>query len=223
MPRTILVTEGDSPLGGALVRLFAARGCFVVATSERAPAADPAPQTAARSPLLLAWNRRSPVSARTVLLGALNATGSLDEAIILEPPWTGAGLPLHETASAAIERAFDDAKGPAFLAREVIQYFRGRGTGVLGFVCDGPGAGPVENAAQEAFRGMAATLLSGPGAQGIVINGFRCGETADIAEDAAFIDRTLEEKARKISGRWFARPPRGGLFQGVRAGPPRKA
>ncbi|MGA2378776.1 MAG: hypothetical protein ABSG85_05660 [Spirochaetia bacterium] len=214
MPRTILVTEGDSPLGAALVRLLVARGHAVAAASDRVPQVAAA-GSAVRIPFPLSWNRRSPVSARTVVLSLLNAFETLDEALILEPPYS-AGAPLHETASADIERAFDDSKGPVFLARELLGSFLARGGGVVCFVSGGPATGPVESAAREAFRGLAAALMASPGSGAIVANGFQCG-AVDPEEYAAFIDRTLEEKARKITGRWFSCPARGGFFQGVLA------
>jgi NAD(P)-dependent dehydrogenase (short-subunit alcohol dehydrogenase family) len=209
MPRTILVTEGESPVGAALVQLFAARGYAVAAASDRVPSAS----SAAKRPLALAWNRRSPISARTLVLSVLNALETLDEAVILEPP-SPAGVPLHEAASADIERAFDDSKGPVFLARELLRTFLARGGGVVSFVCGGAAAGPLESAAREAFRGLAAGILASPGSEAIVANGFQCG-AVDLREYAAFIDRTLEEKARKITGRWFSYPSRGGFLQGV--------
>jgi NAD(P)-dependent dehydrogenase (short-subunit alcohol dehydrogenase family) len=211
MPRTILVTEGDSPLGSALVRLLAARGYSIAAACDGAPS-NPG---AARSPLLLPWNRRSPVSARTVLLSALNVFDTLDEALILEPPFL-ADAPLNAVPSADIERAFDEAKGPLFLCRELLGSFLAHGGGVIGFVSVGPAAGPVGSAAHEAFKGLAGSLLASPGSGTVVANGFQCG-TVDTEEYAAFIDRTLEEKARKITGRWFSFAPRGGFLQGVRA------
>ncbi len=218
MPRTILVTEGDSDLGAALVRLFVTRGYTVAAVatpkggfaaSGRATAAG----SAARNPLAVSWNRRSPVSARTVVLSVLNAFETLDEALIVEPPFPQAAT-LAEASSAEIERAFDDAKGPVFLARELLSSFLARGGGVVSFVSGGPATGPVESAAREAFRGLAAALLASPGSSSIVANGFQRG-SVDSEEYAAFIDRTLEEKARKISGRWFSCPSRGGFLQGV--------
>jgi hypothetical protein len=75
----------------------------------------------------------------------------------------------------------------------------------------------VESAAREAFRGLAGSLLASPPNGTIVANGFQCG-APDPEEYAAFIDRTLEEKARKITGRWFSYPPRGGFLQGVLSG-----
>jgi hypothetical protein len=56
--------------------------------------------------------------------------------------------------------------------------------------------------------------MAAPGSTAIVANGFQSG-VADPEEYAAFIDRTLEEKARKITGRWFSCPSRGGFLQGV--------
>ena len=214
MPRTILVTEGSSPLGAALVRLLAARGYAVVSTLDRPQPAEPTVEDEApRSPLAVNWNRRSPVSARTVVLSVLNSFETLDEALILEPACPASG-PLNHVASADIERAFDDIKGTVFLSREVLASFQGRGGGVVCFVRGGTAAGPVESAVREAFRGMAASILAAPGSGAIVANGFQCG-AVEPEEFAAFIDRTLEEKARKITGRWFSYPTRGGFLQGV--------
>jgi hypothetical protein len=151
-----------------------------------------------------------------VVLSVLNAFETLDEALILEPPFPVAAT-LSEAASADIERAFDDAKGPVFLARELLGSFLERGAGVVSFVSGGPATGPVESAARESFRGLASALLASPGSAAIIANGFQRG-AIDPEEYAAFIDRTLEEKARKISGRWFTCPPRGGFLQGVLSG-----
>jgi hypothetical protein len=147
------------------------------------------------------------------VLSTLNAFETLDEALILEPRVSTAPS-LHESASADIERAFDDAKGPVFLARELLGTFLARGGGIVSFVSGGPAAGAVESAAREAFRGLASALLAAPGNGSIVANGFQCGVVAPD-DYAAFVDRTLEEKARKITGRWFSYPQRGGFLQGV--------
>lgn len=213
MPRTILVTEGRSALGAALVRLLSARGYAVAFTTDSTAPADPAAGNGAAGPLVLAWNRRSPVSARTVIVSLLNSLDSLDEALILEPPCTATG-PLGRAGSADIERVFDDGKGVLFITREVLGSMQGRGAGIVCFVSGGAADGPVESAAREAFRGMAGSIMASPGNASIVANGFQCG-AADPEGYAAFIDRTLEEKARKITGRWFSFPARGGFLQGV--------
>ena len=215
MPRTVLVSEGDSPLGAALARLLVSRGCSVMTTVPRSPGGGSLPGAAAygRTQLAVAWNRRSPLSARTVLLDAINTFDVVDDVLILEPPCP-AIAPLSETASADIERAFDDARGPVFLAREALAYFTRRGVGVLGMVSLGPAVAPLESGMRECFRGVCTSLFSAGGAAGIVVNGFQSGGVG-TEEFADFIDRVLEEKARRISGRWFICAPRGGFFQGV--------
>jgi NAD(P)-dependent dehydrogenase (short-subunit alcohol dehydrogenase family) len=210
MPRTILVTEGDTPLGAELARLLVERGHSVASASDPADSERNAAES--RNPLSLRWNRRSPVSARSVVLSVLNAFGKLDEALILEPAVPRPSQ-LDKMPSADIDRAFDDAKGPMLLVRELIAIFARVGAGTLGFVSGGAASGPVENATREAFRGLGAALMASPG-PGVVANGFQAG-LAGPEEYAAFIDRTLEERARKVSGRWYSFPPRGGFLQGV--------
>jgi len=241
MPRTVLVTEGDSQLGAALTRLLAARGLSVVkivsaqtpqgaavmpnaaAPQSVGPAAEMPPGTVAAqmppgtvaAPSAIPWNRRSPLSARTVLLNVVNMFDAVDEVLILEPP-CGTHPTLHDMSSVEIERAFDDAKGPVFLAREALAHFLGRHGGVLCMVSMGAGSSPLENGMRECFRGLSSSLLTASPDAGVVINGFQSGG-AQPEEYAAFIDKTLEEKARKITGRWFTCPSRTGFLQGMKS------
>jgi len=222
MPHTILVSEGDTPLGGRLADLLLARGASVITTVSRAAGAEQGAVAAGPNGrrMVVPWNRRSPMSARALLLDIATAFDSIDEAIILEPP-CAVSAALHDIPSADVERAFDDAKGPVFLAREVLAAFLSKGKGVLCMVSMGPATGPIESGLRECFRGVCSALFVAPALKGITVNGFQSG-AVDVEEYAAFIDRTLEEKARKISGRWFTWSTRGGLFPGVRAGAGRK-
>ncbi len=212
MGKAVLVTEGDTPLGAALVRLFRAKGFFVVTTT---PAAGEGAEQRAiaegDSVRVVPWNRRSPLSARNVLLSSLNAFDALDEVFILEAPCPSANA-LHEAASAEIERSFDEAKGPVFLAREILSYFPQRRHGLLALVSF-PSAGSdtaVQAAMREGFRGFASSLMAHAAGDGLIINGFQ-SSGAGVEEFAGYIDQTLTEKARKISGHWFACQPRGGF------------
>jgi NAD(P)-dependent dehydrogenase (short-subunit alcohol dehydrogenase family) len=224
MPRTIFITEGSSPLGVALVRLLGARGYALAVAREAetdgaAAAAAPAALGAGGSGgmiLTVPWRRRSAASARAAFLSVVNAVESVQEVLILEPPPASAPAALARAASADIERALDDAKGPLFMAREALGHFARAGAGVLCMVSGGPADGPLEAAAREAFRGASSSLMAAP-TPGLIVNGFQSAG-AGPEEYAAFIDRTLEEKARAISGRWFAFPARGGFLQGVRSG-----
>jgi hypothetical protein len=161
------------------------------------------------------WNRRSPLSTRNVLLASLNAFEVVDEVFILEAPCLSANA-LPEAASAEIERSFDEAKGPVFLAREVLSYFPRRRRGLLAMVSY-PSAGSdtaVQVAMREGFRGFASALMTDHNGTGIIINGFQ-SSGAGVEDFAKFIVKTIEEKARKISGHWFVCQPRAGFLQGV--------
>ena len=225
MGKAVLVTEGDTPLGASLVRLFRAEG-FSVVTTTPAGGEGLAAASGTDSVRVVPWNRRSPLSARNVLLSSLNAFDSLDEVFILEAPCVSANA-LHEAGSAEIERSFDEAKGPVFLAREVLSYFPRRKRGLLALVSF-PSAGSdtaVQAAMREGFRGFATSIMAGYGAgggSGIIVNGFQ-SSGAGVEEFARYIEHTLEEKARKISGHWFVCQPRGGFLQGVFPGPSKKA
>lgn len=222
MGKAVLVTEGDSPLGAALVRLFRAKGFSVVTTTPVGGEGAGRIKSEDDAHLVVPWNRRSPLSARNVLLAALNAVDALDEILILEAPCPSANA-LPEAASAEIERSFDEAKGPVFLAREVLSYFPPRKRGLLAMVSF-PSAGSdtaVQAAMREGFRGFASSLMTSQNGTGIIVNGFQ-SSGAGVEEFAEFIDRTLDEKARKISGHWFVCQPRGGFLQGVFSAPARK-
>src|SRR5208283_164002 len=179
MPGTVLVTEGDSPLGAALTRLLTARGLSVVkivsaqnpqGAADAPAAAAPGSGSPAAKQSTVPWNRRSPLSARTVLLNVVNMFDAVDEVLILEPP-CGTHPSLHDMSSVEIERAFDDAKGPVFLAREALAHFLGRHSGVLCMVSMGAGSSPLENAMRECFRGLSSSLLTANAEDpGIVIN-----------------------------------------------------
>lgn len=219
MERAVLVTEAQTPLGRALVRMFFARGLRVAAAVDSGAGGGEAAWPAEyRAPLFLSipWNRRSPVSAHGLLVAALNSFGSLEEALLLEPPVASADI--SRCASADIEKAFDDLKGAAFLARELFAHFSAAGSGVLSLASCSPRpadqAGPfLEQAVREGFHGLASSFLAAHTAAPLLVNGFQ-GCAASPEELAAFIDRTLDEKGRKVPGRWFVLQPRSGILRG---------
>ncbi len=220
MGRTVLITEADTPLGAGLVRLFMAKGDRVAAAVGAGAMAGDGRALAdyreyrAKPFIPVAWNRRSPVSARNLLLAVLNSFGDFDEAFILEPPAPAAAL--EQCPTADVDKAFDDFRGVVFIARELLAHFKARGGGVLCMVGASSRApdqtGPaVEQAVREAFRGFASALLASHATGPIVLNGFQ-GYGTSPEEYSAFIERTLEEKGRKITGRWFTCQPRGGIL-----------
>jgi len=215
MERIVLVSDADTPLGRELVRLFTARGHQVAALVGDARSAE-FPGTTSRAPLVVPWSRRSPAGSRAAVLSVLNRYGVLEEAVVPGAQPSPASLP-HELASLDIERALDlGLKGPIFLVRELLGVFLRRGQGVLSLVCfserrdDDPGPA-LDLAVQEGWQGFAAGVLDAYTEKSVFINGFKAAGVGH-EETAAFIDRSLEEKARKITGRWFTFQPRGGLL-----------
>jgi hypothetical protein len=215
MERIALVSEADTPLGRELVRLYTARGHQVAAlvSDVRSPEF---PGTASRAPLVVPWSRRSPAGSRAAVLSVLNRYGVLEEAVVPGAQPLPAAPP-HELASLDIERALDlGLKGPIFLVRELLGVFLQRGQGVLSLVCfterrdDAPGPA-LDLAVQEGWQGFIAGVLDAYGEKSVSINGFKVAGVGH-EEAASFIDRSLEEKARKITGRWFTFQPRGGLL-----------
>jgi hypothetical protein len=215
MERIVLVSDADTPLGRELVRLFATRG-HQVAALVADPRAPEFPGTGARAPLVVPWSRRSPAGARAALLSALNRFGVVEEAVV-PGPRPAVAAPPHELASLDVERALDDGlKGPIFLVRELAQEFLRRGRGVLSLVChaerrDEDSGPPIDLAVQEGWQGFVAGVLDCYDGKTVLVNGYKAAGVGH-EEAAAFVDRSLEEKGRKVGGRWFTLQPRGGLL-----------
>jgi len=215
MERIVLVSDADTPLGRELVRLFTARGHQVAALVADARAPE-FPGTGRRAPLVVPWSRRSPAGARAAVLSTLNRFGVLEDAVVPGAQPSPPALP-HELASVDIEGAIDlGLKGPIFLVRELLGVFLRRGQGVLSLVCfserrdDEPGPA-LDQTVQEGWQGFAAGVLDAYAEKTVYINGFKAAGVGH-EDAAAFIDRSLEEKARKITGRWFTLQPRGGIL-----------
>jgi NAD(P)-dependent dehydrogenase (short-subunit alcohol dehydrogenase family) len=208
MERAVLVTEAQSPLGASLVRLLLGRGLRVAAAVDASSRSGEGgwPADYRLKPFLsLQWNRRSPVSAHALVASALASFGGLDDALVLEPPSPQAGA--GSMASADIDRALDDLKGPAFLVRELHASLSARGSGVLCFVSPWPRAAdeagpPLQQVVHEGFRGLAGALIPAGAGSPLLVSGFQAFGV-EPGEFAQFIDRTLDEKARKTGGRWF--------------------
>jgi NAD(P)-dependent dehydrogenase (short-subunit alcohol dehydrogenase family) len=217
MDRTILITDSDTALGSALVRIFAGLGYGVITTaSEATPEAKAAAATG--NVRVLPWNKRSPISANTLVRTILNERPVLDDALILDVPRVS-GVPIHELSSTDVERAFDMfLKPPIFLARELLNYYLEKKSGFMGLVsfcayAQDIQAPALEQAVREGFKGFASSYLSTYAASGVAVNAFQ-SFGAGSEEFAHFIEKAMEEKARKISGRWFTCRSKSGFFPG---------
>jgi NAD(P)-dependent dehydrogenase (short-subunit alcohol dehydrogenase family) len=220
MGRVVLVSDVQTPLGEELARRYLAEGASVAATRSNLKARESPLVSESQGFLLVDWNRRSPISARNVLLSVANRFGRLDEAVLLQDPIVEPRL-LPDTSYESIERAADAwLKGPLFLLKGLLEGFARDGGGRLALVEYAPrqalaGRPPLEASLRGAFRALAQTLLDAGGPKGVQVHCFESVET--LARDFAnFIVETLGARGDKPSGKWLRFQPRGGLLSPLR-------
>ncbi len=82
------------------------------------------------------WNKRSPLSARNVILSILNKYSSLDEAVLTYQPG-GFNKTFHQISSAVYDLQIDRwVKGYGYLLKELIQFFIKQEKGRISFILD---------------------------------------------------------------------------------------
>jgi NADP-dependent 3-hydroxy acid dehydrogenase YdfG len=209
MSRVVFVTDIDTSLGNQLVRLFLEGGDRVFATSSDQDSLSSFNQVAGDSLKVLQWMRRSPVSARNMMLKALAAFDAIDLLVLLGPPDLGS-VPLLQVEAAEVEQEVDGwIKGSVFLARELLAYFSRRRAGVAALVGQnsGQGAGVVAEVARAGFHGLTDALLRATGAvsDSVIVNGFE-STSASTEDYAAFVHRALDERAKRVAGRFHRHP-----------------
>jgi len=161
----------------------------------------------------LSWNPASPISARTMVLAAENRLGQINDAILVcSPPalFKGAEVPAPEEIEIFSN---EHIKGWFFIIRELFQYFRRSYSGTLSFVIPeiiphGKNV-PVDllgPAAIESFRGFARGILAMSANERFPAMGFTCPAACSETEFASWLFKTIDEGARKMTGRWKKYP-----------------
>jgi hypothetical protein len=219
MTRGILIAGNESSLTTALEAEAAKRverfalalipnrlfGAAPGTASEASRAAAPLKEV--RSPLQ--WNPGSPISARTLVLGAENRLGHIDEAILI------CGPPSVRRAAADILPSdievivHDHIKGWFFLVKELASMFRDRQNGSLALVFSEMGpAGRDETAdllgpaALASFRAFTQSLLASAFHEPYLTMGFSSSEAGTEAAFAAFVFKLLDEGNKRNNGKW---------------------
>jgi len=220
MARTVLVADADSSTGKSLIHLLLDAGQNVIATTAFREEATK-PEDIRNTPYLsIHWNKRSPLSARNILLQGLNRFESIDEAIITLSPGKE-NQPFHEAKGADIEAKVDDSvKGTLFLLRELVNYFAQRKTGVVALAACTEGSDvlpPLEAFCFGSFRALGDSLFAFYQNEPVLFYGFECyGSGMD--EFAEFILRTLRDRGRKNAGKWMKFQDRGGFLSSFTQG-----
>ena len=136
-----------------------------------------------------AWNPRSYVSGRSLVLETLNRFGHIDAAMLVAE----AGYPdeaVHEMSPLTIERGIDSsALGPVLLAREMLAALIKQGTGRLSLVTHIPEDQTptlLANIAASAMSALGESLMVEYGDRSIAIDTFESKKT-DVPGYAEFI------------------------------------
>ena len=160
--------------------------------------------------LSLSWNPSSPLSARTVVLGAENRLEHIDEAILVcSPPSirsNAAELPLSD-----IEVMINDhIKGWFFLVKELAAIFTSRKRGVLALVYNNAGntgkddiADVLGPSALASFRAMSDGLLAAANSEQYITVGFSNSDTGNESAFADFVYKKVDEINERSNGKLY--------------------
>ena len=219
MSGTVLVVEGETPLGRALVHAFRQERWRVVTTHRKTERSD----SAADGPdvLRIPWGKASSVSARNVLLKTLTAHQRLDLAVFPFSPALKRVL-LHEAEYSEMEQAVDEwVLGTLFLLREVLGQLVRQGKGLLALV-QGHVAGamgvhpPLEALVRGGLTGLGHSLLLSYGGGEVGVCRFET-ESASLDGYAQFVTRKLFGATSRDHGRTWRFRERPTLLDRVRS------
>lgn len=204
MDGSLLLAGTSSPILESLARTAPSER-LMVATERESEAED---QT------IVQWNRRSPISARTLVLHGLTTLRSIDGAVLVYSV-DRTKVPFHEQSAANFESRIDcELKGYLFLVRELLIHFVRGQNGSVDFVLHDPSehlVDPVAAASAGAFRSMVQSLFVLYQNEPVLLRGFS-SESERTEDFASFIWATIEEKGDRASGRWNRFSGRAGLF-----------
>jgi NAD(P)-dependent dehydrogenase (short-subunit alcohol dehydrogenase family) len=219
MKRVALITDAATPLGDQLVRRYLSEGYGVAAACSGGSRIEPPLVSEEEDLQVIEWNRESPISARNVLLTALNRFDRIDETLLLLAPELDAKL-LQETAVETIDRAVDTwIKGSLYLTKEVLLLYGRRQEGLLAVINHTPLVEsavppPLESVLRGGFRAAAEAIFAGTGQQNVFASGFE-SYSPRIEELADFIFDTMQTKAKRSAGKWHRFPPRSGILSAL--------
>ncbi len=214
MERTVLITGRQSTLRDDLLQEALARSFKVFATYDPSLGEPEIPDGFGDELTYVEWNRRSPISARSVLLALENGAEAVEEVFVVFQPETTA-VPFNEAQASQIEEVVDGSiKGYLFLLREILAHgIRRAGVRVNLVVENSTGelTPPLEAATTGAFLAGARALMALYQQESIRFRGFQ-SSGKEGREYARFVLDTIRDKGEKSFGRWSKFGGRGNLF-----------
>ena len=163
----------------------------------------------------ISWNRRSALSARSVVLHGQNLYGRLDEAVVVFSP-VRESVPFHESSIVSIENRTDaEVKGYLFMVRELVALFQKQGGGRLVLAVldrESEVRSPLEAMSMGSFTATAKALQRFYENEPIELR-LCFSRSDDVAGYAGFIVETLVTPgAPRRRNDWLRFGPRGGFF-----------
>jgi hypothetical protein len=214
-----LITDAQTPLADQLIRRYLSEGYSVAATRSQKVRIDTPLVSEDEDLLLIEWNRTSPISAKNVLLTALNRFDRIDETLLLFTPELEQKL-LQETSAETIDRAVDTwIKGALFLMKAVLELYTQKQGGCLALIDhllqeEGAVLPPLESALRGGFTAAARAVFASNSQRKVFINGFE-SRSQKVEELADFIFDTMKNRGTRVSGKWFRFPPRPGILSAL--------
>ena len=227
MNQRILIIGPASSLCSELITLYRQRGWVVAAALD--PDEDTLPageegkhedETGEKQIHRFSWNRRSPLSARSLILECKNVFGGIERAIVVHAP-DRVNQAFHEVPAGYIESKVDSGiKGYLFLLKELVGFFQKQGSGSIALVMHDEGSevlSPVDACVSGSFKALAQSLFMFYQNEPINLIGFR-SSTTQVHDFAGFIFRNSEEKSVKSSSQWLKFSEKSGFFQSLPRG-----
>ncbi|GEM_PF-3128805 len=209
--KSILITDVDTPLGLELAKRFLESGNRITGTVSGDLESSLLSSFKDESFIYTKWSKHSSVSARNVVLTALNSYSVIDLAIIIQSTEAWKKM-YHEIYSTTIEKTIDTViKGTMFLTKEVLSVFSSsllkgnrEGNSVLAIAhhitSELNYLTPLEGFIRGGTEGFLRSLCRLNDDENIIIGSFS-SPSADIRGYASFIWETLSENPGRINCR----------------------
>jgi NAD(P)-dependent dehydrogenase (short-subunit alcohol dehydrogenase family) len=166
-------------------------------------------ETLSPAAIPLTWNPGSPISARTLLLGAENRLSRIDEAILVCVPPALRCRPAELPPAEVETMVEENIKGWFFLVRELALFFTAKKSGTLALALNEIALGGSRDdaadllgpAAAASFGALTRGVLASAPAEPWLTMGFSSSETGDEKAFASFIWKRLDESSKRDSGK----------------------
>ncbi|MDR2304429.1 MAG: hypothetical protein LBE10_07575 [Treponema sp.] len=166
-------------------------------------------ETLSPAAIPLTWNPGSPISARTLLLGAENRLSRIDEAVLVCVPPALRCRPAELPPAEVETMVEENIKGWFFLVRELALFFTSKKSGTLALALNEIALGGSRDdavdflgpAAAASFSALTRGILASAPAEPWLTMGFSSSETGDEEAFASFIWKRLDEGSKRDSGK----------------------